>query len=652
MRSRCGAGVLAAAVLLSAALLLAAATAAATATTTAAATTAAATAAAATPAAATTGVDETCELSLVRVDPNVVNVAYPDAAAIYYGVAYAGAPGTRIEVDGIYPHARYMSWTAYDPELRPIAALNDLHIAPAAGSADPFVVGAARNTPVTRRHYRLFIDFGAAPADPAPNTIYTGNGENGTPNLAGTILYRIYMPDSGDDASGGVGLPVTTLEPTTVTQGTTPSSPCSSNQSPASALNANAVLQLADGVPAIEAQTHGVYGTDPAHWQKFVNVAYSLSQLALTSPDLQITAPLDGPLDSATMKAGGSGGFLSNLDNAYVASPISRSYGQVLVVRMRVPTFPDTRGGATTMPGGQVRYWSLCENDPFTERYVACDTDDQTTQSPRGYATYVVSTPAQRPANATTQCGVNWLPWGPDLEGLLILRNMLPEASFTQSVQDAAVGKEAATMGAYLPADRYTSTASFAALGCAGAAEAIAEADPTAAGASPARPTTARCPAATGTLSGTHLGLIQLGMTRARVHRRFAAVSTRGRRYEDFFCLSPRGVRSGYASPRLLASLPRARRATYRGRVVWASTASPFYTLDGVRVGERLRAAERVLPGGRRFRVGLNQWYLARAGASTAVLKVRAGVVQEIGIADAALTRTAAGDRVLLRSFS
>ena len=37
----------------------------------------------------------------------------------------------------------------------------------------------------------------------APNMIYTGTGQNGQPNLAGTIIYRIYIPDHGDDDTGG-----------------------------------------------------------------------------------------------------------------------------------------------------------------------------------------------------------------------------------------------------------------------------------------------------------------------------------------------------------------------------------------------------------------------------------------------------------------
>jgi hypothetical protein len=76
------------------------------------------------------------------------------------------------------------------------------------------------------------------------------------------------------------------------------------------------------------------------------------------------------------------------------------------------------------------------------------------------------------------------------------------------------------------------------------------------------------CPAATGSLSGTTLGLIKLGMTKAQAQRAYTHSSTRGFPYKDFFCLTPDGVRVGFASPKLRAELPRGERAKLTGRVV------------------------------------------------------------------------------------
>jgi hypothetical protein len=164
-------------------------------------------------------------------------------------------------------------------------------------------------------------------------------------------------------------------------------------------------------------------------------------------------------------------------------------------------------------------------------------------------------------------------------------------------------------------------------------------------------PYVAHCPAATGTMTGTTIGQAQLGMTRARARYLYRQHTNRGKQYEDFFCLTPIGVRVGYASPLLLGTLSRAARSSVTGRVVWASTSNPYYSLDGVRPGESITTAAAALHTGPPFHIGLNYWYLARKPGYTAVLKVRGDVVQELGIATNALTTTRAAQSALMHSF-
>ena len=132
-----------------------------------------------------------------------------------------------------------------------------------------------------------------------------------------------------------------------------------------------------------------------------------------------------------------------------------------------------------------------------------------------------------------------------------------------------------------------------------------------------------RCPAATGKMTGTTIGLIQLGMTCGRARYLYRQHSNRGKQYEDFFCLTPIGVRVGYASPKLLKGLSRRERALVSGSVVWASTSDPYYSLDGIRAGESITTASLALGIEPPFHIGLNYWYLARKTTYTAVLKVR-----------------------------
>jgi hypothetical protein len=165
-------------------------------------------------------------------------------------------------------------------------------------------------------------------------------------------------------------------------------------------------------------------------------------------------------------------------------------------------------------------------------------------------------------------------------------------------------------------------------------------------------PHVAKCPAASGRLHGTTLGLLKLGDTRKQAERAYRHSSSRGKQYEEFFCLTPQGVRVGYASPKLLKTLPARERGKLAGHVIWISTSSAYYNVNGVRPGATVSAASKKLTLSKVFVIGKNDWYLAPAGSATAVLKVRHGVVEEIGIGERSLTSGGRGaERAFLTSF-
>jgi hypothetical protein len=161
-----------------------------------------------------------------------------------------------------------------------------------------------------------------------------------------------------------------------------------------------------------------------------------------------------------------------------------------------------------------------------------------------------------------------------------------------------------------------------------------------------------RCPPATGHVTGATLGLVRLGMTRSQARAAFMRSSDRGKRYEDFFCLTPIGVRVGYASPASLRTLSVGLRPQLRGRVIWASTANQYYSVYHIRPGATLAAARQRLKLAGPFHVGLNDWYLATDGPATAVFKAREGTIQEIGIGDKRLTHGRRAELDFLTSFS
>jgi len=388
------------------------------------------------------GLDQTCELTATRFDADTTNILFPDSSAQYWTARYTSVPGTRIRIEGIYPYARYTSWNVYDPVLRPFTHKADVDIGPDSGSANPFLPGADRTTPVAERHYTLFITFD--PADqPGPNTIYVDPAQN----PRGVFTLRVYVPDKGLDNTGGVGLPQVTWEPTSATAAPSVTSPCRDLAKPT-------VSTITDSYANQDGPDSGppFPGRPQPVWHKFMNLCQA-GRDAYFDNEYGDQIP-DGGNDPCGNF--GSGGFLSNMDNAYVSAPISRGFGKLLVIRAKAPTFAATYPHAKRMPSGvQLRYWSFCQNDPFSQRYIACLRDDQVKLDKRRFFTLVVSRPADRPA-----CAKNWIAWGPQTQGVMIYRHMLPDPGFSGAIQQASYGAEQQSMGDYFPTARYLKSSS------------------------------------------------------------------------------------------------------------------------------------------------------------------------------------------------
>jgi hypothetical protein len=382
------------------------------------------------PSAHAAGVDETCELTATRFDADTVNVLFPDSSAQYWSATYRAVPGTHIRIDGVYPYARYTSWNVYDPLLRPFTHKADIDLAPDPGSANPFLPGAKRNTPVDQRHYTLYITFDQGFA-PGPNTIYVDPSKNPT----GVFTLRVYVPDKGRDMTGGVGLPQLTWQPNG--QGAPAlASPCVNTEKP----TVSTVTPLYAGQNGPDGGAM-MPGRNPPVWHKFTNLCQAGQDLFFDNPYAD-NVPDAGQSPCSNF---GSGGFLSNMDNAYVYTGISRGYGNVLVLHGKAPTFG--------ISGKQLRYWSFCQNDPYNQRYIACLRDDQVKLGKDGWYTIFVSQPKDRPS-----CAKNWIPWGPQPWGTLIYRHMLPAAGFSGAIQRASYAGERQSMGDYYPSARYYST--------------------------------------------------------------------------------------------------------------------------------------------------------------------------------------------------
>jgi hypothetical protein len=389
-----------------------------------------------------------------HLDPTVANVLFPDQAASYWGTDIPAVPGESLTIRGQYPHARYMSFTSYNPALQSADGLNDQAIAPNPGSVNPFVTGASRRA--VHRSYTATVVFGRRPPSPAPNTLYTTSADGSRTGVDFHVFYRVYRPDRGLDATGAVGLPSVTVNMPGGSHRTVPS--CSYPSVPPNDVNttvANSSVGYPSGRP--------YPGTDPPTWHKFYNGLTSLAQLT----DNGVTGTsVSGQATPGMMARTPGGGFLDNPDNNYIFALVRPAAGTAVVIHARLPIFPHTFQGQPVMGAGQLRYWSLCSNEAATERFYACLVDDQVATDSTGAYTLVVSSAADRPHNARPACGINWLPTGPAPDTVLILRNMLPAPSFSRSVQSARYGHEAQDMGPYFPTTRYSTVAAVEALGC------------------------------------------------------------------------------------------------------------------------------------------------------------------------------------------
>lgn len=386
------------------------------------------------------------------------NTAFPDSGAIYWPARYTPPSGSRLVFHGQYPHARYMSLNSYNAETAaPTDALNDLHTNPDPGSSNPFLPGALRTD---GEHFYTTTVVGTPPpddpSDREPNTLYAGVPDQDEQML----ILRVYVPDKNRDLTGDVGLPEPELQ-----------------------LANGRVLRGEKLCKAVHASQEGLSVT---------KLPLSTYLSLRDQPDKPSTFPAQNPplfrayynsafsIQCAYLgECGGNpprtGGQYSNIDNNYLSAYVNREFGPVLVLRGTLPTTPPTFQRVPVMQEGQLRYWSICQNESYaTTRGAGCLYDEQVPVDAENQYTIVTSLPGDRPSNATERCGVGYVPWpengdgaGHPNDGFVIVRNMLPAADFHQAVQDTKLpGDEEQVLGPYLPRGTYMTTAEFEQLGC------------------------------------------------------------------------------------------------------------------------------------------------------------------------------------------
>jgi hypothetical protein len=189
--------------------------------------------------------------------------------------------------------------------------------------------------------------------------------------------------------------------------------------------------------------------------------------------------------------------FFPNGADFYIQGDLSRQYlapntsNQIFVFRFLAPTFPNTRAGQPVYLERQVRFWSVCTDDPYTTNVNRCIPDDESVLDSNGYATFVISDPGSAPTpSSLTQFDSVWLAWGAlystsdvvygmnakawgtntpvQYYNTLIYRQTLANPTFTQSMANVSTlprSEQKAAMGDYYPVFGYCSTAAFESVG-------------------------------------------------------------------------------------------------------------------------------------------------------------------------------------------
>lgn len=399
-----------------------------------------------------------CSWLLVS-DPDLANIAFPDEYATYWVGSFPALPGTRLRVEGQYPLARYFSFNVYDPALRPVDAITDYQLLPRVGGTNPYRdAGAAPGG-----DYVAYIVPEPAPDVRADNTVYSGSialpgGQVLPANPTITVIYRIYLPEV--DGSGGVMLPKLVLE--TADGAQAPVSFSMSQCQPLPPEGAPGLLNDAIREASLPPEAGVVpfpIARDPPRVIRFYGLPETSRVLLSNAAGREI------PIEQLTAGDTG-GGFLSNRDNAYVTTMASRDKGSLYIVRAKAPRAALLPAEAP-LGSAQLRYWSLCTNEFFTQRFAGCLHDTQVPLDRNGYFTVVVSDPDQRPLNAVESNGIAWLPWGaPYYDSVFIYRHMLPSPHFVEAVQNIPYGTPPQdVMAEYFPAVTYCDRATVEAAG-------------------------------------------------------------------------------------------------------------------------------------------------------------------------------------------
>jgi hypothetical protein len=349
------------------------------------------------------------------------NSGLPDSGAWIWAQPFTVHQDTKIVLSGVYPDARYASFTVYSSSETPFtsngvgSSLADFQIAPDSGSTNPW-----RHVGPAGGHFTLTLRRQVSPGQVNVLPIAPA----GTTAGEGYLEYRVYLPQAQNGSH--LALPRVTI----------------GNGQSSQQLRSCASHTMAIPPPS---------RTATAPTSSTPNATSRPAPMQFYRPALRTYFP--------------------NPQTAYLFAYFTPpSTSQVVVVTGKAPASPPgAHPSIWPRATDQVRYWSMCVNigvgtDPVVVNHLpggqtdlGCRADDATQFSTSGTYTYVIGTETQR-ATIERIAGVTFLPLSlaqPSPLYLLAMRFTLATPTFDAAPQNvtetADPGAAAQTMGAYYP---------------------------------------------------------------------------------------------------------------------------------------------------------------------------------------------------------
>lgn len=463
------------------------------------------------------------------------------ASYFFWGFPPGLPEGTKLLVEGDFPYARSMNFQISPPwdgafpswadgQGAPEISIVDVDIEPDAGNINPFHTDSDRYAKY--RHYHLTFELRSAPASQwntlnkgaaippyrAPGNTRVGGHKSGRDGTRGPYIFlRIYAPDHFDPY-GNVLLPVIRIQRPgeeavlappimvfwrehedpqfTVAQLRPEENPCLpsgrtkkdeefaekrsrlvkqvlSILEPPGVFDRKALLfKEADG----GLKTYKMFGH-----ARFICAFTQGWRAKRLCPRLEKTRYNRGhdlpPLHNDEHTNG------YHIHHSFLISGASLRLHEALIIRGKAPKTPQTIHGTRVMGSSdELRYRSLClsigKQTIAVNLVLDCVMDENIATDKAGNFTIVVSSEADKPANARKECGITWMPWRTALASLVFRYQSTAEAYWKHTPHRVTWGEGdmllstydpnalEKTMGEYYPDGRYTTKSEVEKWGC------------------------------------------------------------------------------------------------------------------------------------------------------------------------------------------